>query len=118
MKLLHTIEEIQYFNKLQELVGELLQLAKKYNREELTSLANTYQLSINEELSKYNSMIGLKLFAPPSFLSKNKSYREGTIEGKFYFNRYSKSVRCNFRYTSQYGGGFDTHAILELKESI
>lgn len=111
MELLHTEEEIKHFSELQELQQELQDLGNKYNKSELLDLASKYELEIKSELEKYNGYIGKESIAPPSLLSKSKEYRHGRIEGNFYFNAYSKSVRCNFRYSS---GGFDTHAIIEL----
>ena len=111
MELLHTFEEIKYFSELQDLQQELKELGTRYNKSEILDLASKYQSELESELEEYSNYIGIECKAPPSSLSKNKEYRNGRIEGNFYFNAYSKSVRCDFRYSS---GGFDTHAIKEL----
>jgi len=111
MKLLHTLEEIKYFDRLQEQAIELKKLSIKYDNKELLDLSNKYNATIELELHKYDSFIGLECTCPDSTIIKTGSRRKGKINGNFYFNAYSKSVRCDFKYTS---GGFDTHSILEL----
>lgn len=111
MNLLHTPEEIEYFDKLQEQATALRVMSVKYQNDQLLSIAQEYKKLIKEQLDKYNSFIGIECQAPPAYLSGSKDYRSGKIEGNFYFNAYSKSVRCDFRYNT---GGFDTHAIREL----
>lgn len=111
MNQLHTPEEIKYFDRLQEQATALRIMSVKYQNNELLSIAQEYEKLIKEQLEKYNSFIGMKCQAPPIFLSNSKDYRPGKIEGNFYFNAYSKSVRCDFRYNT---GGFDTHSIIEL----
>lgn len=110
MKLLHTEEEIKYFDALQSIQHDLRELGLKYGNKEVIELADKFKREINTELDKYNSYIGIKCKAPGSYKTPDV-YRPGKIEGYFYFNYYSKSVRCNFRYDS---GGFDSHAIKEL----
>lgn len=110
MKLLHTEEEIIYFNNLITLQRDLKKLGDKFNNSEVLDLASKYESIVKLELDKYNEYIGIKCQAPPAYLSKSKEYRDGKIEGNFYFN--GKSVRCTFRYIS---GGFDTHSLKELE---
>jgi hypothetical protein len=112
MKLLHTLEQIKYFENLEEQSLTLFKLGTKFNNQELIDLSNKYQNIIQKELDKYNSYIGIECTAPQSYVTNQGGRRSGKIEGKFYFNSYSKSVRCSFRYKS---GGFDTHAIAELE---
>jgi len=112
MELLHSLEQIVHYTQLSDLAEELEKLSRKYNNTTLANLANTYQKEIEYELNLYRNYIGVECLAPPSSMSKSKEYRKGKIEGKFYFNSYSKSVRCTFRYNN---GGFDTHAISQLK---
>ncbi len=112
MELLHTEAEINYFDNLHKQSFKLRELGDKFDNKELIDLADKYDKVIKSELSKYNSYIGKECLAPPSSLSKTSEYRLGKITGNFYFNSYSKSVRCDFKYSS---GGFDTHAIKDLK---
>ncbi len=113
MKLLHTLEEIKYFNDLQILSDELKDLNEQFHNLEILKLANNFQLEVDTELEKYNEYIGKECEAPVSFLSGQKESQSGKIEGNFYFSIYSKSVRGTFRYKS---GGLDNRAIAELKE--
>jgi hypothetical protein len=111
MKSLHTIEEIKALDNDMECAIELKKLAAKYSKPELNDIANSVISHYNLELGKYNQFVGLVCKAPPSFLSNDKSYREGKIEKFTHFNYFSKSVRCNIRYKSD---GFDGHAFTEL----
>lgn len=114
MELLHTLEEIKQFDDLESLSIDLYKLALKYGGNlELEAISKRYREAVEKELKKYDSYIGLKCTAPPSMFSDSKERRIGTIAGGFYFNKFSKSVRCNFAYTG--GSGFDTHAIRELE---
>lgn len=118
MKLLHTIEEIRNLEQQMSLAHELLELNNKYNNDVIKNEANRIIDFNNSELEKYNHLIGITAYCPPSSLDKNKSYRKGIIERISHFNSYSKSVRVSFRYDKSIGGGFDGHSLLELKETI
>ena len=115
MKQLHTIEEVKHFDRLYEQAVELKAISIKYNNTELLDLSDKYNAIIELELHKYDSFVGLECTCPDSTIIKTGGRRKGEIDGKFYFNAYSKSVRCNFKYAS---GGFDTHSIIELDELI
>jgi hypothetical protein len=111
MQLLHTEEQIAYYDNLNELVEELRDLWRKYNKSELIDLATQYELEVAYELSKYKSYIGKECKAPPIY--RSNIYRPGKITGNFYFNKITKSVMCYFDYNT---GGYDAHAIINLIE--
>tara|TARA_R110000765_G_scaffold298337_7_gene393423 strand:- start:15 stop:356 length:342 start_codon:yes stop_codon:yes gene_type:complete len=111
MQLLHTEEEVIHFATLMDKAIDITALASKYKDEELLALSIKYQAIVQTELDKYESYIGQECTAPPSYRDKEGKRRHGKIEGDFYFNNHTKSVRCRFNYTEQ---GFDTHAITQL----
>ena len=115
MELLHTQEEIKYYDKLTELVNDLKEMNQKYNllKEDLNNLINQYDNEIQLELDKYLPFIGKKYLAPPSSYSEHKEWRIGTLISVTHFNAFSHSIRGNFKYDN---GGFDGHSLLELKE--
>ena len=113
MNLLHTTEEILKYERLDELANKLKELGENYGNKDLVLLSLKYKAEVELELAKYNTFIGIKCTCPDSDIKPTGSRRKGAIEGNFYFNSYSKSVRCNFRYAL---GGFDIHAIIKLEE--
>lgn len=118
MELLHTIEEIKHLDQQVELAHELIKLANKYGNIAIKDEADKIMNNNQQELAKYNHLIGQEFYAPPSFTSKDKSYLKGKVESITHFNHYSKSVRVNFRYDRSCGNGFDGHSLSELKEQI
>ena len=112
MEMLHTLEEIKHWDKIQELIMVLEGVYLSFKQPEIKELIDKYQSSLDEELSKYQSYIGRECTAPPPNYYKSKERLHGKIEGDFFFNVYSKSVRCKFRYSD---GGVDSKAIRELQ---
>lgn len=116
MEQLHTAEEIKFLGDQMCLASKLKELIRKYPNEVLEQEIKRIEDNNQKELDKYNHLIGTECYAPPSYLSKTKEYRKGTIERFTHFNYYSKSIRCDFRYSREAGSGFDGHALRELKE--
>ncbi len=114
MKLLHIPDQAVHFGKLYDLSDELKDLSLKYKDARVLALSSELRKQVKEELDKYIPYIGKVCFVLPSTVGFNnsKKYREGKINGNFYFN--GNTVRCNFKYKT---GGYDTYDIAELKES-
>lgn len=108
MKILHTPEEIIELSKLQELAGELGILSKKYKNSDVLEVAEKIAHEVNNELKKYNSLIGKSVIEPG-----NKNSRKGIIAGNFYFSSWSRSVRTDVKYDN---GAYTTKALSELEE--
>ena len=88
-------------------------MGDNHDNKELKDLSNKYQGFVDIELGKYYQFINTVCTCPDSDIKPTGSRREGHISGNFYFNRNSKSIRCDFKYKS---GGFDTHSINTLEE--
>ena len=115
LDLLHTEEQIKYYCNLHKQAVELSDMAKKYSNPELKILSDKYLGIVQKELDKYNHLIGVVCYAPAQFMSTCTEDRIGVVEAPFYFNDYSKSVRCYFRYGLRGTDGFDGKAIKQLK---
>lgn len=115
MEILHSEDEIKHFDNLGIQAQKLSKIGKIYNNQELLNLAALYKTQIKKELAKYKSFINKKALAPPSNLTERDVPRLGRIKGKFYFNAYSKAVRCDFKYED---GGFNSHSVKELIETV
>lgn len=112
MNLLHTVEEIEFFENLSACAVDLNELANKYRLSEITQLAIDYRERVDEQLAKYNEVIGCKVSGKRSY-GVNIIFT-GTVQSISHFNAYSKSVRVNVKYDRECGGGFDGHALKDL----
>lgn len=115
MELFHNQKEIKFFEDLSLCALELEQMSSKYGLAEVAQLSVEYKKKVQEELSKYNNLLGKKVSGRRTYSGESFV---GVIEKITHFNAYSKSVRVNVKYTSggdyKYVGGFDGYALTQL----
>lgn len=109
MEQLHTSEEIKYFDDMNECANELIALSKKYKQSACADLAADYISIVENELSKYNYLIGKKVKGITKYGDRVSFI--GIVRNISHFNAWSDSIRVGVTYSN---GGFDRLGLKEL----